>query len=218
MGNSGGRSGLFSSYGVTENSRPLTKQLTKGEMEEAEKLQWIMNVTGVSEKEAQRMLFALESYTDGSKTIKDITRQIHNGKRPYEEKMIDSLLNNPNTPIYNGTTFRGLAIRDSDGSSADNTIRTILKSGRWYEPGITSFSSNRRVAMDFTDPLVNGRKGMVGVLIRNIGNRTGVPMSHMSGFFNEREVLYPSSIKNSGFRILGYRRRGNMYYVDVTED
>ena len=211
MGNSGGSSGLQTSNGAREHSRLKGDQIGYEEMFENEKMDWIKNVLGVDDKEAKRILLQVENYLTG-----EDYKDIHAGKRKLAEEMIDKLLTGRKVPIYNGETFRGLYVRPDGSRSPDSIIKDILNTGRWMEPGITSFSSNRGVAQNFADPLGGGGTG-VGVLIRNVRNRTGVPVAHLSGHYNEMEVMHPSSVRGSGFKILSWEKRGNIYHVDVSE-
>lgn len=211
MSNGGGSSGLQSSNGSKEHARPTSGHIGHEEMFEGEKVDWIKKVLDVDDKEAQRILTQIENYLN-----EDDYKDIHSGKRKIAESMIDKLLNGSKVPIFNGETFRGVYIRPDGGRSPDSIVQEILKSGRWREPGITSFSSSRSVANDFADPLL-GKGNGVGVVIRNVRNRTGVPVAHLSGHYNEMEVMHPSSIRNSGFKILDWEKRGNTYHVTVTE-
>lgn len=207
MGNSGGSSGLGSSGGAIGHSRPTTdKHFAQSEMTDDEKLAWIMNVTGASEAEAKEMLDAVREYLNGDdNTFKDI----HSGKNKKVEALINKFLNNKNVPIFAGETFRGVYIRSQNGRSAESIVQDILNTGRWQEPGISSFSSDRSVAMDFA--LGSGRGA--SVILRKPVNRTGVPVAHLSEYFDEYEVLHPAGT----YKITGWRRNGNMYYVDISE-
>lgn len=214
MSNGGGSSGLSSSTGAREHSRKsIAGQFANSEMSEAEKLEWIKDTTGVNEKEAKEILEQVEKYLDGEEwEYKDI----HNGKNKRAEEVIDRLLNNRKVATYKGETFRGIYIRPDGGKSGARIIEEMLGSGRWYEPGISSFSTDRSVAMDFADPLMGGGNGF-GLVLRNVSNKTGVPAAHLSGHFNEMEVMHSSASGRRGFKVLNWKRVGNIYHADISE-
>ena len=186
-------------------------------MTEDQKVDWIAKRAGVSEREAERILRAIDDYTGD-----DFYDDIHTGADEMRERILDSFLNNRRVPVYGGETYRGLMIRDEPGRSSRSIVEGILKSGVWKEPGITSFSSSRDIASEFAGITMGYRSmGYTGVLLRNVRNRTGVPINHLSRNPHgsiEYEVMHPSSIKDRGFNILGYRQEGRHFIVDISEN
>lgn len=210
MGNSGGSSGLGSSGGAIGHSRPTVSDHFKRDMTDAEMLEWMMNTTGASRAEAAEMLKQMKEFTDGN------YRAIHDGDDAKAEAVIEQFLTNRNVPTYKGETFRGLYLRSRNGRSPESIIEGILNTGRWNERGVTSFSSDVHVGNTFADPFYGSGNG-TGVLLRNVKNKSGVPIAHLSKHYREREVVYPASVARKGFKILGWEKRGSMYYVDVSE-
>lgn len=210
MGNSGGSSGLGSSGGAIGHSRPTVSDHFKRDMTDAEMLAWMMNTTGASEAEAKEMLKQMKEFTNGD------FRSIHEGDNKKAEEAIERFLTNPRVPTYKGEVYRGLYFRPQGGRKAESIIEDILNTGRWNERGVSSFSSARGIAREFADPFLGSGPG-AGVILRNANNRSGVPIAHLSKHYREREVVYPASAARRGFKILGWERKGNIYYVDVSE-
>ena len=189
-------------------------------MSNNEKVVWVMDTLGVDAKEAREIVAAMDKYTiDGYGGI-------HSGANKELEAKIDKLLKSKKFPVYKGETFRGLTLEAKDGKTGEQIFRDILKTGTWHEPGITSFSSRRGVAEGFMGVLAPDSQDLP-ILLRNTRNRSGVPVQHLSGAKGEFEVLMPSSIRNRGFRITGYKKipfdsyfhkNGHAYLVDIAEN
>lgn len=182
----------------------VTSQIKGVSKNRAARSEWIESTLGVSKAETDELLDVIGSYTAES----DFYSKVHNGDKSVlkEIKVLDKMMKNPNMPIYGDTIFRGIHVDDSDDMSAVEKIQLILKTGTWKEPGITSFSSNRQKANQFAEGGAYGdRTKGLNVLIINKGNKTGVPIQHLSGQRPEGEVLVPSDIADRGYKVLKYK-------------
>lgn len=165
---------------------------------------WIEENLDMDREEASEIYNSVVRYTTG-----DEYNDIHNNRPEMAEDIqnIDALLNNPNMPVFEGTVYRGVHIDDSDGLSAMDKINAIISGGTWDEPGITSFTDDRRRANLFASAVggVDRTQG-VNVLIINRENLTGCPIQHLSACPRpEHEVLVPSDIRDRGFEIISSR-------------
>lgn len=183
-----------------------------------ERAQWIANNLGITDPaEADRMALACEYYSLGG------YRSVHNGQSPLDQRLLDKMMSR--MPIYAGEIYRGVCIQSDAVGTADEKIRAILNSGYWTEPGITSFSSNKETAKAFAKlsiakiPKIMGSGQMRSVVLICRNNKSAVPFKHLSKLHGENEVLYPSSIRDNGFRILNWRRAagGAAYVVEIEE-
>lgn len=182
----------------------VTSQIKGVSKNKAARSEWIKSTLGVSKAEADELLDVIGSYTSES----DFYSKVHNGDKSVlkEIKVLDKMMKNPNMPIYGDTIFRGIHVDDSDELSAIEKIQLILETGTWKEAGITSFSSQRQKANQFAEGGAYGdRTKGLNVLIINKGNKTGVPIQHLSGQRPEGEVLVPSDIADRGYKVLKYK-------------
>ena len=182
----------------------VTSQIKGVSKNKAARSEWIKSTLGVSKAEADELLDVIGLYTAES----DFYSKVHNGDKSVlkEINVLDKMMKNPNMPIYGDTIFRGIHVDDSDEMSAIEKIQLILETGTWKEAGITSFSSNRQKANQFAEGGAYGdRTKGLNVLIINKGNKTGVPIQHLSGQRPEGEVLVPSDIADRGYKVLKYK-------------
>ncbi len=182
-----------------------------------ERVDWMKSVTGTSEYESDLMTQATYDYTG------NYYDDIHDGTDTDRIQQIDKFLNNPNVPVYSGTTYRGVEIRPSkDGSkTAYEVAQQLVSANNWKEPGITSFSTEISTARSFAGTHSNPDK-RCGIVIINEQNLSAVPVKHLSHYFNENEVLHPSSIKDRGFKIDHSRTHfdssKSVFYIYVKEN
>ena len=196
-------------------AKPKTRSQIAQSMSIPERIEWVKNITGVDDMEAQKIVEACKHYSLGG------YRDIHNGNNAKEEALIDFLINHPNVPQFMGKTYRGVHIKsDLHGMTADEKIMSIINGGVWKEPGITSFSIDRSTAEDFAD--VSGtskntsKTGPRSVILES-DNKSGMPFRHLSNLSYENEILMPSSVKHRGWDIQSWRREGNTYILKVKE-
>ena len=178
---------------------------------------WIEENLGVDREDASEMYDSIVRYTTG-KEYSDI----HNNQPDIAADIqnIDALLNNPNMPIYDGVTYRGVHIDDSDGLSAMDKVNAIISGGTWNEPGITSFTDDRRRASLFASAVggVDKTQG-VNVLIINRENLTGCPVQHLSACPRpEHEILVPSDIRDRGFEIISSKIQQKVDIIEAYEN
>lgn len=187
-------------------ARPTVSGKIKGISKKGtDRQDWIVAQTGMTEAEAKQTLKAIGKYTNESEAYS----LIHNGKDPETTAVLDNFIKNPGVPIYDGTIYRGVHIADVEGLTAEEAIEAICKTGKWNEPGITSFADNRRKAAQFATGPVGGDGGASGVnvLIKCDNNKSGVPIQHLTAQRPEGEVLVPSDIADRGYTITKYKRR-----------
>lgn len=169
-------------------------------------ISWIENTTGMEHEKAEKAFDALRSYAFSGYT------PIHcDAQTPWAQeqiKRIDEVLTNKNVPVYDGMIYRGVNIEDR------TVLQKAIETGIWREPGITSFSSSEFVAQKFATK-GNG----ANVIIVDMGNKTGVPIQHLSAFGTiEAEVLKPSSIKKKGLKIIAYGQIDEITYIYTKEN
>ena len=195
----------------------VSQHIAPTEMSDDDKQAWIRSVAPeATDAEVQQAAKAFMHYSGGG------YGDIHDGSSSSEADYIDRVLTAPNTPVYDGTIYRGLEFRSEHGKSAESRVKQILSGGVWTEPGITSFTTKRKVALEFSDHI--GGPNSVGVVVKCLKNRTGVPFQHLSGFgASEAEVLTPSSVKNHGWNIVSHRWKTDLNghktcYITVEEN
>ena len=178
---------------------------------------WIEDNLGVDREEASAIYESVARYTAG-----DAYSAIHNNQPEMAEDIqnIDAMLNNPNMPIFDGVTYRGVHIDDSDGLSAMDKVNAIISGGTWNEPGITSFTDDRRRASLFASAVgdIDKTQG-VNVLIINRENLTGCPVQHLSACNRpEHEILIPSDIQDRGFEIISSKVQHKVDIIEAYEN
>lgn len=188
-----------------ETSRPTVDKQIKGVSHNREaQAKWIEEELGYTAEEAKETIKDVYKYTNNS----DIYSKVHNNESDSQEiiRTLDKMIENPNMPTFEGKTYRGVHVIDSEGMSAEEKLRIICESGTWNEPGITSFSSLKKKAENFSKGSAEGNpfEG-INVMIINSENKTGVPVQHLSNQRPEGEILMPSNIKDRGFEITKYK-------------
>lgn len=169
---------------------------------------WIQKYTKLSRQEAKEAYESIKYFTgSGFTSIHHETSAIAiaNAKRA------DKALTDPGMPVYKGELFRGVRFYDEPGMSAKQQINAILKNGKWKEPGLTSFSTRKQVALGFAD------SGDVRCIVHILNNKSGVSIRHISKFPNEDEVLMNSQRAKSGWNIKNYKWSGNQVDIYVVE-
>ena len=202
MGGRGGNSGF------TEK-RPTTTRNSLVSLHDEKAVAWIEDKMGVSNETARDVFSTLKEYFEDATSV-------HNRLDRISERKIERFLTSPNVPVYEGETYRGISLNPTETQSAKEVIESIIKKGIWKEPGITSFTSDRRQPMGFADHK-DRRPDAIPVLLVNENNITGVPVGHLSQAFQQREVLYPARTARKGFRIISHEiiklRSGKDLYV-----
>lgn len=165
--------------------------------------EFIQQVTGVDPKTARDIHGAILNWSDyGSGNIhreiaeKDYEYQGWNTGEQ-DAKLIDQYLNSPGVPKYKGELYRGIRVSQSQRDS----IESMIKSGKWKESGITSFTYDRAQADLYSSP--SSMDDRVTIVLRN--NKHASTIGHLSVGGGEKEALYPSSIKN-GIKIKSYTK------------
>lgn len=185
-----------------------------------DKIDWLKahHSEPLSDAEADAIISAAEHYSNGGYGA------IHNGKSKKEQDLIDKMINDAKAPVYGKNVYRGLAITkgDTHGMDPKQYVMNIINAGVWKEPGISSFSATKTVAMgglfgEFgsSNP---SNKDKVHILITYKGHKTGMPFKHISVCSSEDEVLMPSSIKK-GLKITKWHtnKAGNEFFIDVDD-
>lgn len=147
---------------------------------------------------------------------------IHNGKSPEETELIDAMIEDPKAPVYGKNSYRGIHVSASDlkGQDPKEWIESIIAGGVWNEPGVTSFSADKKTAMSFGHfPWGNKGNGEIHILITNHGHTKGMPFKHISKYWYEDEVLQSSKTMKEGMAITGYHtnKAGNEYFIEVDD-
>lgn len=177
---------------------------------------WIKKmVPGISDEEAEATRNAAIGYTGPA------FHSFHLEKEGFKDdiKRLNDLIDSPNTPVYGKDSYRGLNLRYKDMP----LIEAAIKSGRWKESGITSFSAKRSVAENFAD--TKNKKTGVSVIVTNKGHTKGMPMKHLSVIKGEDEVVQSSSTMKKGMKILNSsvkwvqngKDKRKIYYIDVDD-
>ena len=184
-----------------ETERPTTSKQIRPWTDKERKEAWLEDTLNMSKEEAQATRKSIYKYTNDNK---ENYSGIHGNDPAFAKDIqnIDAMLNNENMPIFDGTIYRGIHIEDSDGITAEEKVQAIISGGTWNESGITSFSSDKKIAERFSKggAFGNEEEGLC-VLIVNKDNKTGCPIQHLSASRREAEVLVPSDIKDRGYTI-----------------
>jgi len=191
-----GAGGNTSSGNVT--SKPKSGHVSDSELPYEKKVEWVEQmVPGWSSKEAEKAVGEMEIYSTWGY---DEVHKDSEGKLPTTQDIL-TIMDSPNTPVYNGTIYRGISF-----SSKEALMDALKRSpGVWTEPGITSFSSDRNVADGFAS-----QKDW-GLVITCDNNKTGIPFKHISQLSGEDEVLSPG-----GHRVPGWSYNPQDVIIDNT--
>ena len=212
MGGRGGSSGL--------RRRPRVSDINAfgAYLKREDKISWLKkhHSKTLSDEEAEATIDAAVNYSEVG------YKKIHNGQSPSETRLIDAMIEDPSTPVYDGDTYRGIQIFPSKiGMDPKEYIENIIKTGVWREPGVSSFSSTRDVAEDFGGFLdhYSSYDDSIHVMIINRGRSKGMPFKHISNHSGENEVLMSSKTMLRGLKIVGYSvaKDGREYYIEVDD-
>lgn len=153
---------------------------------------WIKNVMpGLSDEEAEKTENAAYFYSRMGYS------QMHKGTGFQDRaQLLDALIDNPKTPVYNKDSYRGLHIATED----EGLITAAIASGRWKEPGISSFTARPSVASGFASAEYGGNDE-ISVIITNKGHTKGMPFKHISDHPKEDEVIQSSKTMRAGMKI-----------------
>lgn len=184
----GGRSG-----NGLRNSRNLISSPSDTALSYREATEWLQNSLGYTQEEARELLDAMETWSNYG------YRDIHSGSsnKAKETKTLDKYLEDPRLAKTKGSLYRGLTVKTSEVDKIDS----MLKSGKWKEPGITGFSSSKQQA----DLYASADSTSSEIHITMLNNSHAVQIGHLSVGGGEQESLYPSSIK-SGIPIASYTK------------
>ena len=207
MGGRGGNSGF-------NEKRPTTTRNYIVAFHDEKAIDWIKEKMSISDEAARDTFSTLKEYFDDATSV-------HNRLDRTSERKIEKFLTSPNVPVYEGETYRGVSLNPTETQSAKEVIESIIKKGVWREPGITSFTSDRRQPLEFADHK-DRRPDAIPVLLVNENNIAGVPVGHLSQAFQQREVMYPARIARKGFRIISHeiikmRSGKDLYVLRVSE-
>lgn len=168
---------------------------------------------GVSEDDIPKYIKAADSYTSTPLYSK---MHLGTGAKAQADRL-NALIDSPNSPVYAGDTFRGMHI-PTDSIPA---FEEKLKTGRWTESGISSFSAKESVAEHFTTFQL-GLKNRAYVIIKNVGHSKGMPAKHLSRHTDEDEVIMSSSTMRKGMKILDTKKetdsKGRIIYHITVDD
>lgn len=157
---------------------------------------WVRSICPeMSESEAKDAVEAMRHYSGSGFRAIHKNNPNNDPKIAAEIKAIDRVLTSKSAPIYKGEIFRGIS-----WTQGEKALRTRINSGLWTEPGITSFSTKRSVADNFS----SGSSAAIRVILHEKAgkNISGVPFQHLSIYGkDEAEVLTPSSVANRGWTI-----------------
>lgn len=155
-----------------------------------EKIDWVKKVMpGVSDEDAKSTVESAWHYSGSG------YHKMHMNPDDPEGQRLDKLIDNPKTPVYNKDTYRGLSLEA-------NVVEDMIATGRWSEPGVTSFSARRSTAVSFS----KRKPGEVSVIVTNKGHTKGMPFKHLSQFKGENEVLQSSSTMLRGMKIKNVKK------------
>ena len=183
------------------------------------KIDWLKNMMSkkLTHNEYASIIDAAEDYSDGD------YKPIHKGKKPEKTKLIDQMIDDPNSPVYGKNSYRGLCVTSSKIGGQDPIawIQNVIASGVWKETGVSSFSASKSTAMSFGafGSSYSGNKDVIHILITNKGHTTGMPFKHISLCSSENEVLQSSTTMKKGMKIIGWHtnKAGNEFFIDVDD-
>lgn len=172
-----------------------------------EKNDWVLSAVPNSNlNDAKRIVESMETYSgNGYVSIhKDSEAKLSRTQDILE--VFDGGVVQP----YKGTIYRGLSF------SSEREIEQLLQLGEWNEPGITSFTSSKKVAEEYF-----ANKGEWGLVLSCNNNKTAIPFRHISIIPAEEEVLSPGSHRNDGWIIdkesITVDKKKHMIYADIIE-
>lgn len=191
------------SVNSTKVNKGFSKQLSP--MNDDDMLKQVMTDTGMDKDRAVEVIDSLQSYTGSYyKSIRNLdlnTPGVVSKRNDIEEFISKS-------PSYDGKIYRGIRMKDDDDAkkflsnlNVDNTIDM---------EGISSWSSNEKIALDFAD---GGEYKPIGIIFE-CENKSGVGIQYLSTASHESEVIQSAMTK---FKITEIKVSGNQYRVKVVE-
>lgn len=167
---------------------PSFHQVTDHEMTKEEKIDWVSSVLpDAGRAEVTRITESMEFYSGNGYS------PIHWDSKAELQETRDILrvFDGHNVASFEGTIHRGLSF------DSEKEIMHLLKKSRgvWTEPGITSFSADKKVAEQFASDKE------WGLVLTCTNNKTAIPFRHMSKLSFEDEVLSPGGHRNNGWII-----------------
>lgn len=210
-----GRSGRVSASSASRTvTHPTVTDIdTYGwDLYDSERRQWYSDTLNVDDLRAQIYNDTVYGFTGND------FRAIHRNENETGNNIIDDIIDNPNSPVYADTQFRGLKFFGESGLTPRQEVEAILASGIWKEPGATSFSASRHVANDFAS-WDSTSSSSVSVVVVYSNPTTGMPIKHLSRFAFEDEVLHSRKQMTNGYAITGSQwsadgRRVEIYIKD----
>ena len=192
-------------------------QVPDHSLTEYEKMNWLHSVLPDEDMSTIRRI--VDEMYDYSLPDKDggTYREVHNDKQCQRQDTKDMLkvFDSERVPIADGPIYRGVAFR-----SKGEMLRALGRdAGNWTEPGITSFSTDIKVAESFaTDDAA-----VWGIVFKCPNNKTAIPFRHMSALWGESEVLSPGGARGVRWKInthmstvdLNYERK--IIYIEIEE-
>ena len=167
---------------------PAYHQIAEKEFKSKEKAVWVMSVVrGTDEVEAKRIVQALENYSGTG------YKSIHWDKKAELQQTKDILrvFDSVKTYPYRGAIYRGLSFK-----SKEELMKALSRGrGKWEEPGITSFSTDKKKAKDFA------MQDKWGIVLTCKNNKSGIPFKHISTVAWEEEILSPGGLRNNGWNL-----------------
>ena len=183
------------------NSRNLISPPSDTALSYEEAAEWLMDNLGYTQEEVRDLLNATEAWSNYN--YREIHKELSdNYAYPKESvdkdiKSLDKYLNDPRLAKTEGSLYRGLTVKTSEVDKIDS----MLKSGKWKEPGITGFSSSKQQANLYA--MADSLSSEIHITLLN--NSHASQIGHLSVGGGEQESLYPSSIK-SGIPIVSYTK------------
>ena len=186
-----------------------------------QRTKWIQDITGMSKAEAEEAAHLMNSYSE------DLYDEIHDGSNEDANRIIDSIIHNPNAPVFTGVQYRGVFVstynlKNFSSLSPREYLDNIIKSGVWREPGASSFSADKSVARDFGGFDRSSRDSdSIAVMVTYKGGKSGLPFKHMSSLPREDEVLHSGRQMREGMSIVKHEyiqgKTGTELHIEVDD-
>ena len=177
-----------------------------------ERIQWLQNTLNTSSDQAINDEATVWNFTGGGFTA------MHNNTNTVGNDVIDAIIDNPTSPVYVGTQYRGLKFYGKHGKTPQEGLNALINGGVWTEKGATSFSAKKSVAEGFA-----GWHGNSGSYVRTVvvyqNPTTGMPIKHLSRFDYEDEVLHSRKQMTNGYKITSHQwlNNGKKVIIYITD-
>jgi len=126
---------------------------------------------------------------------------IRAGKDPDNATLLEKYI--AASPSYDGVLYRGISVTED--------VLTQFEKGRVIDMhGVSSFSSSKKVALDFTQT----RQDKIGIIFRVPEVEQSTSIAHLSQFPGEKEVLVS---ENAKFEIVSVKEKNGTTYIDLKE-